>query len=250
MQRNMDDSPPPSHLEVAPDPLLAALARLEQRLSVIEQRLDHVTRSAPAVAAFAVDSFDDAARALQARGVDLEERMRNATLTLERLTSNETTQLLARVLELAHDAPLTLATLVDGLDWHLAALRDRGVDIEQRLQVLAKVAERLTTPAALGMAETLVEHLPNLDRLMSSGLLGAGPIDVVSKAGAALSEAQQTAPAPVGAFGLLRALSDYGVRHALGFALAFLRSFGRSLQPSPSTRQLVAESRASRVHTA
>jgi uncharacterized protein YjgD (DUF1641 family) len=246
----MDDSPPLSHVEVARDPLLAALARLEQRLSVIERRLDDVTRSAPAVAAIAVDSFDDAARALQARGVDLDERMRNATLTLERLTSNETTQLVARLLELAHSAPLTLATLVDGVDWHLAALRDRGVDIEQRLQILARVAERLTTPAALGMAETLVEHLPNLDRLMSSGLLGAGPIDVVSKAGAALSEAQQTAPAPVGVFGLLRALSDYGVRHALGFALAFLRSFGRAIQPSPAARQLMPESRTSQVHTA
>jgi len=237
----MDNSSPLRHVEASPDPVLAALARLEQRLSLIEERIDRITRTVPGVAATAVDSFDDAARALQARGVDLDERIRNATITLDHLTTNEATQLVARMLDLARNAPLALATLVDGLDQHLGELRDAGVDLEARLQILGKVAERLTTPAALGMAETLVEHLPNLERLMSSGVLGAGPIDIVSKAGEALSRAQQAAPAPVGAFGLLRALSDDGVRHALGFALSFLANFGRSMQPMAAGRQLLSE---------
>ncbi|MEY4581641.1 MAG: hypothetical protein RL701_6344 [Pseudomonadota bacterium] len=241
MRRDMDDSAPVSSVEVAPDPVLAALARLEQRLSLIEERIDRIALTTPGVAAVAVDSFDDAARALQARGVDLDERIRNATITLDRLTTNEATQFVARALDLAQNAPLALATFMDGLDQHLGELHDSGVDLEARLKILAKIAERLTTPAALGMAETLVEHLPNLERLMSSGLLSPGPLDIVSKAGDALTRAQQAAPAPVGAFGLLRALSDDGVRHALGFALTFLGNFGRSMQPTPAGRRLRSE---------
>lgn len=239
----MDDSPPVSHLK----PLLDSLARLDDRLARIEQRLDQVERIAqlertlPQAAALAVDSLDDAARTLQARGIDLEERMRNALASLERLTSDQATAQLARLLELAEQAPNALAMLVDVLDQHVGALRDRGSDLEERLAALARLGEKLTAPRALAIAESLLEHLPSFDRLLGSGVLGAGPVDIVARAGQALAEAHSVAVRPIGAFGLLRALSDSDVQHSVGFAVAFARAFGRSIEPSHAAHALPSD---------
>jgi hypothetical protein len=230
----MDDSPPVTHLT----PLLDSLARLDGRLARIEQRLEQLERvaqlerAAPNFAAMAVDSMDDAARTLQARGIDLDERIHNALASLERLTSAQATAQVAQVLELVQQAPNALAMLVDVLDQHLGALRERGVDPEQRLSALARLVEKLTAPQTLGIVESLVEHLPSLDRLLGSGMLGAGPVEIVGRAGQALTDASRDAAPPLGAFGLLRALADSDVQHSLGFAIAFAREFGRSTAPS------------------
>jgi uncharacterized protein YjgD (DUF1641 family) len=229
----MDDSPPVSNVPG----LLESLARLDARLGRIEQRLDQLeqiklTEAAPAFAAIAVDSVDDAARRLQERGVDLEERMNNALATLERLTSAQATEQLAQALELAAQVPNVVATLMDSVDERLSMLHDRGIDLDERLRTLGRIAERLTAPDALKVVETLLDHLPNLDRLLGSGVLGPGPIEIVSRAGQALAEAQQAAVHPLGAFGLFRALSDSGVQHSLGFAVAFARQLGRTMEPS------------------
>lgn len=225
----MDDSPPVSHVAA----LLEGFARLDERLARIEQRLDkleQLERAAPAFVAMAMDSVDDKARALQARGIDLEERLQNALTTLERLTSSETTQLLGRMLDLAEQAPNGIAMLTDTLDQHLGSLHERGIDLEERLRILAQVTERLTTPEALAIVHTLIDHLPNLDRLLGSGLLGEGPVDIVSRAGQALNQAHQDPASRVGAFGLFRALSDPCMQRSLGFALSFARYFGRGME--------------------
>jgi len=230
----MDDSPPATQLT----PLLDSLARLDGRLARIEQRLEQLERAAPSFAALAVDSMDDAARALQARGVDLEERIQNALSSLERLTSAQATAQLAQLLELAQEAPNALAMLVDVLDQHVFTLRERGVDLEGRLSTLAGLVEKLTAPQTLAIVGNLVEHLPSLDRLLGSGMLGEGPVEIVGRAGQALNEASRHAPPALGAFGLLRALTDPDVQHSLGFAIAFAREFGRSTLPSAASRAL------------
>jgi hypothetical protein len=236
----MDDSPPVSHLT----PVLESLTRLDDRLARIEQRLEHfealsqLERAVPNLAAMAVDSLDDAARVLQGRGVDLQERLHNALVSLERLTSAQATAQLTQLIEVVQQAPNALAMLVDVFDEHSGALRDRGVDLEERLASVASLIEKLTAPGAIAVLSSLLEHLPSLDRLLGSGVLGAGPVEIVGRAGQALTEAQRLAVRPVGAFGLLRALSDADVQHALGFAVAFARALGRSLQPSFSAHAL------------
>jgi uncharacterized protein YjgD (DUF1641 family) len=182
----MDDSTPGSPLT----PLLDVLARLDGRLARIEQRIERLERltqhtsALPNAAAIAVDSLDDAARRLQ----------------------------------------------------------ERGVDLEERVSALARLAEKLTAPHALEVAESLFEHLPSFDRLLSSGVLGAGPIDVIARAGQALGAAQRAVVRPIGAFGLWRALSDHHVQHALGFAIAFASAFGRGIEPTPAVRELPSDS--------
>lgn len=213
-----------------------ALATLERVTSsettVALTRLLDLAEQAPQAFATLMDSVDRSVGELQDRGVDLGARAKTALGTLERATDPKVNEALLRMLDLAENAPNLVATLMDSFDQRFGALHERGVDLEERLTILARVTERLTTPEALGIVETLIDHLPNLDRLLGSGLLGTGPVDIVSRAGQALSEAHGEAVHPLGAFGLFRALSDSGVQHSLGFAIAFARQFGRTMEPS------------------
>lgn len=205
----MDDSPPVSTFSG----LLDGLARIEQKLARIERRLDTLEQL-PNIVAVATDTLDQHANQLQMRGIDLDERAQSALMLLEHITDPNTTQLLTRMLAFAEQAPDTLAMLVDSIDQRVAAL-DGGNDLSERVTTLARIAERVTSPSAL---------------------------ELVGRAGEALTLAQQTVPHPVGAFGLLRALSDRDVQHALGFAFAFAREFGRSLEPGQTPKALPTSS--------
>ena len=128
--------------------------------------------------------------------------------------------------------PQLVAIVTDSLDQHVLQMEDAGFEPGERIAALLKIAERLTTPAALGLAETLVSHLPNLHRLLDSELLSSGAVQTVSKAGTALAAAANCTPQPVGLMAALRGLRDPAVQHALGFALKFAQLFGRTLEPA------------------
>jgi uncharacterized protein YjgD (DUF1641 family) len=96
----MDHSPPTQTRDVVA--LLDGLARLESRLTRIEQHIARVSaleRAAPDVLAAAIDSFDDAARSLAQDGIDLEERKRSALALLERLTRPATFAVLDKLFD-------------------------------------------------------------------------------------------------------------------------------------------------------
>ena len=238
----MDDSPPVSSLAG----LLEGLTRIEARLASMERRLERLepVDQLPNLVAVVTDTLDQHANQLQARGVELEERAQTALLLLERLTEPSTADAVMSMLELARQAPNAIAMLVDSIDARAATLSER-IDLSQRAATIARIAERLTSPSALGIIETLINHLPSLEQLLSAGVLGPGPIDIVSRAGQALSQAQQTAPRQVGLFGLLRALSDSDVQHTLGFAIAFARELGRNLSPNYAAQALPQDTQAS-----
>lgn len=75
----------------------------------------------------------------------------------------------------------------------------------------------------------LRRSLTALSTLLQSGLLAPEAVDVTSKAGDALVASRETTP-EVGLLGLLRALRDPDVQHALGFFTAFSKQFGRRLR--------------------
>lgn len=224
----MDDSPPISSLSG----LLDGLTRIDERLARMERRLDQLERISelPNFVAMITDTLDQHANQLRDHGVNLEERAQTALALLERITEPGTAHAVSTLLELAEQAPNAIAMLVDSIDARAAALGER-IDLSQRAVTLARVAERLTSPAALSAIEVAIDHLPAIEQLLSAGMLGPGPIDIVSRAGQALSHAQQSAPRAVGLFGLLRALSDPDVQHTLGFAIAFARELGHNLAP-------------------
>jgi uncharacterized protein YjgD (DUF1641 family) len=141
-------------------------------------------------------------------------------------------RVVARAEHAFEQLPQLVAIVTDTLEPHLLRAEDAGIDPGERIAALVKIAERLTTPAALGLAETLVSHLPNLHRLLDSELLSAGAVQTVSKAGSALAAAANSEPAPAGLMAALRALRDPAIQRSLGFALRFAQLFGRTLEPA------------------
>lgn len=93
------------------DETALALARLDQRLAAIEARIARVEEAAPALTAMAVDSLDDAARALAAAGIDLEARTRNALRSLDLASTDDATRALATLLERLPELAQLLAAL-------------------------------------------------------------------------------------------------------------------------------------------
>lgn len=168
---------------------------------------------------------------IRTNGAGDSDRVLDALARIERrLARVEAT--LDEVSSLKDRAPALLAMITDTLDQKIAQGRESGIDMDERLRVILHVAERLTTPAALRMAESLVDNLPALEGFLSSGVLAPGPVEVVSKAGAALADVELARPRSVGAWGAFRAMGDPDIQRALGFALAFARIFGKSLEPS------------------
>lgn len=117
----------------------------------------------------------------------------------------------------------------DTFDDIVERLRQRGVDVDQRLHVLVDVVERLTSPEALAALRTLLDKLPLLQHLLDSGILAESSVDVVGRAGAALTTARRETTKEVGLWGAARALSDEDIKRAMGFLLRVAQLFGRSL---------------------
>jgi uncharacterized protein YjgD (DUF1641 family) len=210
----------------------SALERLDARLARIERALERVEaseRAVPAAVATAVDTLDGLVARLQAGGVDVDERLRVAARLLDRLTAPETARALEAAMRAAEQLPAVVATATDVLDSLAARAQDSGVDLDERLRVLVRVAERLTAPEALETLEAAFDQLHGLRALLRSGVLDPAPVAVVAKAGRALAEAGEGPVPSVGAFGALRAMGDPSVQRALGFLLSVARLFGGAL---------------------
>jgi hypothetical protein len=83
---------------------------------------------------------------------------------------------------------------------------DRRLD--ERLRVLLEVAERLTSPEALKAVSSVLDELPLLQQVIDSGILAERSVDVVGRAGHALSAARAEKTRGVGLFGAARAMSS------------------------------------------
>jgi uncharacterized protein YjgD (DUF1641 family) len=119
--------------------VVAALERLEERLTRIEGVLSRFTsvaaQAAPLTAAL-VDSFDDAAQRLADRGIDVDARARGALSTLEGLTSPAMIAATHAFLEAERSPPPRVGLL--GL---LGAVRHP--DVQRALGLALRIAERV-----------------------------------------------------------------------------------------------------------
>jgi uncharacterized protein YjgD (DUF1641 family) len=219
--------------------IVAALERLEKRLDRIESRLDEVSalrREAPAMLAMITDTADSAAARAAERGVDIDARLRAALSLVERVTAPETMAMIEGALGAAESAPRMIAMATDTLDSLVARAGSRGIDVEERLRVLAAVAERLTSPVALAAVREVLDRIDVVQRLLESGVLAEAPVAVVEQAALAMAETCAEHPRPIGPFGAFRAMSDPGVQRAMGFALRFAKRFGESLETTSAPR--------------
>lgn len=215
------------------DPVLAALERIEQRLDRLEaaaQRADSALKHVPGAVAAAADTFDDVARGLQERGVDVDERLKALASAVERLTEPRVLSALEQAASLAPQIPGLVAASVDTADGILARLSERGVDLDERLRTTLAVAERLTSPSALAAVSTLLDHLEDIQFLLASGVLDRPAVRLIGEVGKALAASAAETPPRVGAFQALRALGSPDIQRALGFTLRLAERFGVSLR--------------------
>ncbi|PEN14074.1 hypothetical protein CRI94_06965 [Longibacter salinarum] len=209
------------------------LTRLIDRLDRIEQIAD-LADHVPGAAAMTVDTLDEALTRAADRGVVLDERVREGLMLLETLTEPKTAQALgelagrtdqiAELAKLAEHAPQAIATVVDILDSEYARAMNAGFDPERALRDAASALGKLSE----------VFRTDEFRALLDSGVLDPEALRVIGSLGTALVESQKEASRGEtperGMFGLLRALRDPDVQHAVGFLTSFAKRFGRQLR--------------------
>ncbi|HHO53230.1 MAG TPA: DUF1641 domain-containing protein [Deltaproteobacteria bacterium] len=210
----------------------AALSTVVEALPRLEPALELASNLEPTVAMLA-DVLDEQISKAQARGIDVDERVAALGGLLERLTEGDNTRALIRAvealprlelaLELASNLEPTVAMLADVLDEHIRGWQARGIDVEERLLSVAATIGRLTEPTFQRHLGLLLDAAPDLMAATRTGRLF----------GMAIDEVQSRPAAPIGAIGLLRALSEPEVRRAAGFAVAVARRVGKRLPEGP-----------------
>lgn len=199
--------------------LVEALVAIEARLAHIERRLDRADATlghATKLLGGATDALDAGAAELDARGERPEESVRALKDLLAELARPKNLDALRGLVSLAADAPKMVASVVDAIDDHAAELASQGIDLDARRKSLFAALGRLSSPP------TVIA----LTRLLDSGLLDAGALEVVGALGRSLSDAAHSPSSEVGPFGLLAAVRERDVKAALGFAVNLARRFG------------------------
>ena len=213
----------------------AMMEKLDSLLKVADQ--------APGLMAMKVDALDDIYQSADARGVNLDERLRIALQLAERLTAPEMVEKLDAALNLADQMPGLVAMKVDMIDDAWQRADAAGVNIEERLGNALQLAEKITAPEMVEKMDMLLklsEQLPGLiamgadifdEEMRKAGENGYDPKNlfaVARTANHALTKAQAEPPAKVGGlFGILRVLKDPDRQRGLGFLMNFLKHFGR-----------------------
>ena len=199
--------------------IASTLRRIEQRLARLEATLapvEELVSNSEATIATVGDIFDEQARAIG--NVDI--RLRALGEILERLTRPKTLETLAGLVDIAEEAPNIAATLGDIADEVIAEAAKDGLD----------------TTHLLGQAKKLVFGLlrvtvsPELDALLSSGMLDPKALKVLGYTARAVADAAEKESPQVGLFGAMGRLGDPDVKTAVGFLLQVAGSLGRTLK--------------------
>lgn len=144
--------------------------------------------------------------------------------TIERLERRleHMEQSIARLEGASAQVPAVVATVTDIADGVIERLRERGIDVDERLRAMLRAADHLTSPRALDA----------LASVLQSEILAHQTTEVIGRMGRAIVAAEHEAR-PVGAWGMLRALRDPEIQRAAGFLVAMAQHFGKELTAVP-----------------
>ncbi len=142
---------------------------------------------------------------------------------------------MASLTALMAQAQPAVAIVVDSADELVRRASDRGINVDARLRATLHLVERVTAPESMRMLNMLLDRLPMLeqamlaaDRLPGAVAIGVDSLDELMR------EAKAAAPpAPLGLFGMLRALRDPDVQRTVGVILRGAARVGRTLNRSP-----------------
>ncbi len=154
---------------------------------------------------------------------DLLRRLEHATQSMVALTA------------LVAQAQPAVAIIVDSADELVRRARDRGIDVDARLHATLHLVDRLTAPDSMRVLHMLLDRLPMLEQaIVAAGRLpGAVAIGVDSLDEFMHDVQATTPPAPLGLFGMIRALRDPDVQRTIGVLLRGAARVGRTLNRSP-----------------
>ena len=187
-------------------------------------------------------SDSPAGQQLQQRLQD-EEVLRGIDHLLTRISTLE--EAVEKLTVVMAQGPGLVSMAADAVDETVRNAANNGVYMEDRLESVLALLEKITRPEVSHQISSLLE---GADRAPGLIAMGVDTIDAQIKratdqgvdfqriaavsgaAAAALSEAtQQTTPKVGGVFGLLRALKDSDRQKGLGFLMNFLKIFGKKL---------------------
>lgn len=227
---------------------LEAIDHLLKRIDTLESAVDKlsdVMRQGPGMVAMLGDMADETYRQVDARGVSIDERLKNALTIAEKLTAPEMVAKIDGLITLTDQVPGMVAMIGDMADETYRQADARGVSIDQRLGVALKMAEQLTAPEMAEKLENalqLANQMPGIVAMMvdmvdegvktalDNGFNPETLARVAGSANTALNQAYAEPPAKVkGIFSLLRALKDPDRQKGMGFLLNFLKHFGQNL---------------------
>ena len=230
------------------DRTLQALDHLLARIDTLDtavENLSSIMQQAPGLVAIAGDTFDDVCQEADAKGINIDERLRNALDIAEKLTAPAMVEKLDAMLKLTDQLPGFVAMKVDSLDEMYADADAKGISVDERLGVALQMAEKLTAPAMvekLDMMLQMSDQLPGLvaiatdsfDEYMSdsvdSGFDPKALAETVRAANHALTCAKAEPPTKVGGiFGMLRVMKDPDRQRGIGFLMNFLKHFGKNI---------------------
>ena len=148
---------------------------------------------APGMVAGAIDTVDGVMGGLQARGIDVDARVKALLVATEKLTDPTTLDALGRLAshageaaeaaEMLSQAPGMVAGAIDTVDGVIGGLHARGIDVDARVKALLVATEKLTDPAVLGTLTRLADQAPLLEESLQIAEqlpgMAAGAMDTV-----------------------------------------------------------------------
>lgn len=227
---------------------LEAIDHLLNRIDTLEKAVDklsNIMQQGPGMVAMVADMADESYREADARGVSIDERLKNALLLAEKLTAPAMVEKIDSLIKLTDQVPGLVAMVGDMTDEAYRQADAKGVSIDQRLGVALQMAEKLTAPemgeqltALLKLADQMPGIMAMMVDMADEGMKmavekGFNPETLTAVAGAAntaLTASYAEHPAKSGGiFSLLFALRDPDRQKGLGFLLNFLKYFGQNL---------------------
>ncbi|HFA47685.1 MAG TPA: hypothetical protein ENJ95_01560, partial [Bacteroidetes bacterium] len=186
---------------------LNAIDHLLARIDTLDKAVENLTtfmRQGPGLVAMKVDMVDEMYREADAKGVNIDERLKGALDIAEKLTAPEMVEKLDGLLKLADQMPGLVAMKVDMLDEAYREADAKGVNIDERLGAALNIAEKLTAPEMVEKLDGLLklaDQMPGLVAMKVDMLdeayreADAKGVNIDERLGAALNIAEKlTAP--------------------------------------------------------
>lgn len=193
------------------------LQRLLEKVESIEKKLEKVTpliEKGETMTAIFTDSLDEGIRNSVP---NMEERLSAVFSLVNKLSDPAMIEKLNQLIELSDRLPGLISMVTDSVDESIMNATKNGLRPDAIFSTLADFTAQLSKLTQSGQLKDLI----------NSGIFDAGTLQVVAKAGKAMTSAQKGPVENLGLFGMMRALRDPDVQHAAGFLVAFGKQFGK-----------------------